>query len=100
MKVSFDYDGTLSTDTGKELLKKNIAEGNTVYLITARRPSNAIISIATGLGIPKRNIHFTSGKDKWQIVKILSIDKHYDNNKEQIDKINANTTAKGILINN
>ena len=31
-KVSIDYDDTLSTDRGKELAKRLISEGKTVYI--------------------------------------------------------------------
>ena len=39
MKVSFDFDGTLTTKQGVELLKSHIAKGDVVYIITRRRKS-------------------------------------------------------------
>lgn len=100
-KVSFDYDQTLSTDKGKELAKQRIANGDEVYIITARQESGdneSLFNVARDLGIAKDHIHFTNGKDKWEEVKRLKIDVHYDNNQEQLDKIKENTDARGILI--
>ena len=31
------------------------------------------------------------------LIKRLGIKRHYDNNKEQVDKINSNTQAEGVL---
>lgn len=39
MPISFDYDGTLSTNKGKELAKKFISEGKDVRILTAREVS-------------------------------------------------------------
>jgi len=101
LKVSFDYDGVLSTNNGKELAKQRISNGDEVYIITGRMESDKnsdIYSISKELGIDRNHIYFTNHKDKWEQVKHLNIDTHYDNNAEQIDKINKNTDTKGILI--
>lgn len=98
MPVSFDYDGTLSTKKGKEMASKFISEGKDVRILTARDESGDntdLFSIAKELGIDK--IYFTNGRDKWSFVLKYKIREHYDNNKEQVDKINEKTTARGIL---
>ncbi len=98
MPISFDYDGTLSTSKGKELAKKFILEGKDVRILTAREVSGDnrdLNSTANDLGIDK--IYYTNGRDKWSFVIKYGIKEHYDNNKEQVDKINAKTNAKGIL---
>jgi hypothetical protein len=100
MPISFDYDGTLSTSKGKELAKKFISEGNDVRILTAREVSGDnrdLNSTANDLGIDK--IYYTNGRDKWSFVIKYGIKEHYDNNKEQVDKINEKTNAKGILFN-
>ena len=61
--------------------------------------SRNILNFAKEHGIPKDRVHFTNGKDKWETIKRLGIQKHYDNNAEQIDKINKNTDCKGVLVN-
>lgn len=99
-RISFDYDGVISTDKGKELIKQKIAQGNDVFIITARLESgnnDSLFNVAKELGIKKDNIYFTNHKDKWETIQRLNIDEHYDNNPEQIKKINENTKAKGIL---
>ena len=98
-KISFDFDDTLSTAKGQALAKQFIDEGKTVYIITARqrRMSEGVYEIADELGIPHTRIYFTNGADKWETIKRLGIGIHYDNNKEQIDKINANTECDGRL---
>lgn len=98
MPISFDYDGTLSTKKGKELARKFISEGKDVRILTARDSNgdnSDLESTAKELGIDK--IYYTNGRDKWSFVLKYGIKEHYDNNKEQIDKINEKTTARGIL---
>ena len=98
MPISFDYDGTLSTKKGKDLAKKFISEGKDVRILTARDSTNDnsdLNSTASELGIEK--IYYTNGRDKWSFVIKYKIKEHYDNNKEQVDKINEKTTARGIL---
>jgi len=98
MPISFDYDGTLSTKKGKDLAAKFISEGKDVRILTARDSNGDntdLESTANDLGIEK--IYYTNGRDKWSFVLKYGIKEHYDNNKEQIDKINEKTTARGIL---
>ena len=97
-KISFDYDGTLSTSKGRALARELI-KNNELYIITARhkRDGTAVYSAAKELGIPFNRVYFTEGKDKYPLVKRLGIAQHYDNNEEQVNKINEYTTATGIL---
>ena len=98
-KISFDYDGVLTTENGKQLLKRKISEGFDVYIVTARQRSLTVINFARENKIPSNRVFFTEGKDKWETLQRLSITVHYDNNQEQIDKINKFTNTKGILYN-
>ena len=98
-KISFDYDGVLTTENGKQLLKRKISEGYDVYIVTARRRSLTVINFARENGVPSNRVFFTEGKDKWETLQRLGIETHYDNNQEQIDKINKFTNTKGILYN-
>ena len=96
--ISFDYDGTLSTDKGKELAKSFIEKGIEVIIITARNSTDNnsdIESTAKDLNINK--IVYTNQRDKWSFVQKFKVSTHYDNNKEQVDKINEKTNSKGIL---
>ena len=97
--VSFDYDGVLSTKKGKEMAKNHLTQGDKVYIITARQKtdSSAVYSTAAELGIPRSQVVFTEGRDKWTYVKRRKMDIHYDNNPEQIQKINDKTMTRGRL---
>jgi hypothetical protein len=99
MKISYDFDDTLSTSKGQQMALNDIKNGNDVLILTARqeRDNEEVFKVANKLGIAHSNIHFTNGKDKWSFVIRLKIDKHIDNNKEQVDKINKFTTAEGVL---
>ena len=84
-KISIDYDDTLSTSRGKELAKRLIAEGDVVYIISARDSKDGMLSVAKELGIPESRVYATgSNESKIQKVKELGISKHYDNNPDVI----------------
>lgn len=100
MRVSFDVDGVLDTEAGKDIARRAINKGDDVFIITARnegRMSAEVFEIAKELGIPKLRIYFTNGADKWRTVDRLDIDLHYDNSREQVDKIEQNTDAQAVL---
>ncbi len=98
-RVSIDYDDTLSTDKGKELAKRLISEGKDVYIITRRHKlmGSVVYNTAKDLGIPADRVYFTEGKLKWATIDRLKISTHYDNNQNEIDKINEMTDSRGIL---
>ena len=97
-KVSFDYDGVLSTAKGKEKAMKQIEEGSTVYIISARSDKEGMMGTAKKLGIPASRVFATgSNKAKVEKIKSLGIDKHYDNNPDVINDVNDFT--EGDLFN-
>lgn len=101
MKISFDVDGVLTTPQGMALARRKIANGDRVYIITARNESTMsarVYEIAKELGIPRLRVYFTNGEDKWKTIQRLGIDVHYDNNEEQVNKINDNTDHKGEIV--
>ena len=102
MRVSFDVDGVLTTEGGKRIAKIAIDKGDDVFIITARneRLSAGVYAIANELGIPRLRIYFTNGADKWRTIERLDIDLHYDNNQEQVDKIEQNTDAQAVIFRN
>jgi len=97
-RISFDYDGVLSTPRGRKLAKLLIEGGATVYIITARMrtQSDDVYKTAELLGIKKERVIFTNHRDKWHVMDQYRIGTHYDNNPEQIKKINEKTTTKGV----
>lgn len=98
--ISFDYDGTLTQRKYQDKVEELLLNDIKVLILTARQNKDMapVYYLAKKLGINKRNVHNTNGEDKWKYINRLGITKHYDNNKEQIDKINKNTGAKGILV--
>ena len=91
-KISMDYDDTLSTDRGKELAKKLIAEGQDVSIITRRQSDQmeTVYNTAKELGIPRDKVHATNGKLKWETIKKLGIERHIDNNAKELEAIDKN----------
>jgi hypothetical protein len=84
-KISIDYDDTLSTERGKELAKKLIANGATLYIISARDNKEGMLSVSESLGVPGSRIFATgSNEAKVQKIKDLGITKHYDNNADVV----------------
>lgn len=97
-KISVDYDDTASTAKGKELLKRLISEGKTVYIISARGSKFPIVDALKDL-IPEGRI-FATGSNKAKVQKALDlrIETHYDNRQDVVDKMNE-VGIKGIIFN-
>lgn len=96
-KISIDYDDTLSTDKGKELAKKIIANGATLYIISARDDKGGMLSVAESLGVPNDRVFATgSNEAKVQKIKDLGIRKHYDNNADVVKALG--TTGEKFAI--
>ena len=90
VKISIDYDDTLSTERGKELAKRLINEGDIVYIISARNDVEGMLGVAENLGIPKSRVYATgSNIAKIQKVKDLGITKHYDNNSDVVKELGS-----------
>lgn len=100
-RVSFDFDGVLSTPKGQAMAQREIKNGNTVLIVTKRNPfkqSAEVFEVADRLGIPRENIHFTNGVWKWKKIDHLMVDIHYDDQPEEIERINKYTNVLGKLI--
>jgi len=100
-RVSFDFDGVLSTNQGQDLARLELKRGNTVFIVTKRSPfkqSKEVFQVADMLGIPRENIHFTNGTWKWKKLNDLQVDKHYDDQDEEITRIqkHTNITTKKV----
>jgi len=95
-KISIDYDDTLSTDRGKKLAKQLIGMGHDLYIVTRRQSSDSaeVYRVADLLGIDKDKVKFTNGKLKWETIKRLGIQKHIDNNEDELKAIK--TFAPGV----
>ena len=106
MKVSFDFDHTLTNPVFQELAKKFIDLGAEVHITTTRcnrvglapHGHQEVFSMAERLGIDKNNITFTSYQDKYRFVK--DFDMHFDDDEHETILINEfPSKCIGVLIN-
>jgi len=89
-KISFDFDGTLSTKRGYEKAKQLINEGAEVYIISARQNKDGMLPKANELGIPVGRVYaMGSNQGKIEKVKELGIVIHYDNNVDVVRALNG-----------
>ena len=87
-KISFDFDGVLTTSKGRGKAAGLIMSKNTVYIISARSHKDGMLKIAESLGIPESRIYaMGSNKAKVEKIKELRIDTHYDNNPDVIKEL-------------
>jgi len=101
IKVSFDYDDTLTTKKGLELLRKELDDKNTIYIISARQRKSTMLPLALKYNIPSNRVFATgSNQNKVDKLKELGIDRHYDNSQEVIDisKDKEGLTTKVIKV--
>jgi hypothetical protein len=88
-KISFDYDGVLSTGAGKELALR-LGVNNELFIISARHSKDGMMSTAHDVGILDEHIYATgSNNDKIATIKKLGINEHYDNNAEVVHKLGS-----------
>jgi hypothetical protein len=96
-KVSYDYDGVLSTDAGKEKALRDYQAGNIVYIISARNNKNDMLNVARELHIPSDRVYATgSNREKVKKIESLGIEIHTDNNPDVITQVNALPKARGV----
>lgn len=87
-KISFDYDGTFSTQKGFDRAVKLVQEGADVYIISARSEKDGMLPRANKAGIHFSRVYATgSNEAKVQKVKDLGISVHYDNNQDVVNQL-------------
>lgn len=113
MKISFDFDATLSRPDIQELAKQLVFLGNDVYIVTSRHLKSSyklvgggeipfqnedLFKVAAEVGIPKENIFFTEMQPKVDFLK--DFDMHFDDDEVEVDLINrSKIKCLGVLIN-
>lgn len=87
-KVSFDYDGTLSTRRGQELAKQLISQGTRVFVVSARNTKGGMLSLTGRLNIPDDRV-YSVGSNVAKIAKVkeLGVQRHYDNNADVVRQL-------------
>ena len=103
MRISFDFDGTLTEPHIQQICKNKLHEGHDVFIITKRykNPSEApyVYQLAESLGINEKNIYFTDRKWKHGFIHFLEINEHYEDEPYEKELIEENTNCKVIMIN-
>lgn len=101
MRISFDFDSTLSLPIIQELAKRHILFGDDVYIVTTRNKDNLnkdLRKVLKSLEISEESVIFTSHQDKVHFLDGFDI--HYDDDEYEIDLITrSELTCLGILIN-
>jgi antitoxin component of RelBE/YafQ-DinJ toxin-antitoxin module len=97
-RISFDFDGTLSRASVRNIAKNMINHGDIIYIISARLSKQNMLDVAKQLGIPASRVFATgSNVNKIAKVKSLRIDTHYDNNANVIKAL-TDINLKGRLV--
>ncbi|MGV0927188.1 HAD family hydrolase [Empedobacter sp. ULE_I145] len=111
MKVSFDFDGTLSRQEVQDYAKSLLKKGIEVFIITARfnelkksffknNPTNDdLFEICKKIGIKERNIIFCNMKDKSTEIVDTDLVFHLDDCWVTLNDITFNTKICAIDVN-
>ena len=98
MKISFDFDGTLSQDRVQRLADKLIHDGHDVIVVTSRHSKHKnpdVEGIADELGV---EVFYTDGQDKYRTLVGQNVEIHYDDDPVEIELIEQHTHIIGILV--
>lgn len=105
MRITIDYDDTLSKPHIQELAKK-LVKNHEVYILTARwdclyrkmhtnlKTNDDIFKTAEEVGIQQRNVIFTNQAMKLEHIIRGRVGIHIDDNKGEIDLINSSSDCK------
>lgn len=116
MKISFDFDGTLSKKKVQFFAAKLILEGHEVWVHTTRsneenqpfwiingvkqkRYNDDLFQVTNRLGIPKERIIFTNQKFSFEFMNKKNFVMHLDDDWLEIKEL-LNTDVKGISVFN
>jgi len=94
IRLSFDFDSTLSIKEIEVFAKELIEDGYEVWVITTRNHAffAEVKDVTDRLKIPSHRVIFTSGKDKYKACEDLNISIHLDDDNHEIEVINAPPT--------
>ena len=91
MKISFDFDGTLTVDAIKNTAKISIIAGHDVWIVTARTDCNYntdLYKICDYIGLEYNKVIFTNGDLKVYEYEKGNFDLHYDDEWDEVLNIN------------
>jgi len=100
MKISFDFDGTLSEESIKNTAKIFIIAGHDVWIVTARTDCNNsdLYKLCDDIGLEHNKVIFTNGDLKYYEYEKGNFDLHYDDDWEEVSNINR-VGGTAILVN-
>lgn len=99
MKVSFDFDGTLSRSDVQKFAKELVEQGHDVWVVTSRHSDQSakskawwwiidqnknLFDVSEKCGIKKEHIHFTNGEDKIIYLKDKGFVFHLDDDLHEL----------------
>lgn len=114
LKVSFDFDNTLSRKHIKEYAKELVDKGIEVWIVTSRfgdlekyrdffqttihvdLTNQDIFDTAEEIGIPSDRIHFMDMENKWEFLKDMDFLWHIDDDWSENRMILKKTKTKAI----
>ena len=91
MKVSFDFDGTLTMSSIKETAKIMIESGHDVWIVTARTDTNYnsdLDKVCEYIGLSREKVIFTNGDLKFYEYQKGNFELHYDDEWDEVLNIN------------
>jgi hypothetical protein len=87
-RISFDFDGTLTTVQGMSKFREAQNSGLQVYIISARSDNSGLLQFADTYNVPHSQVYATgSNTNKVAKVKQLNITTHYDSNPDVISAL-------------
>lgn len=99
MKISFDFDNTLTRPEIQIMATAMVMAGHDVWVTTSRRATDSteVYDVCHIVGIKTTNCQFTHFEDKVDFLE--DFDVHFDDDDYEIDLINRkNGKCKGILL--
>ena len=94
-RVSFDYDGTLTSTDGLNKLNIELKSKNEIFIISARKENKELLKFAKDNNIKAANVFAVGSiEEKLKKIKELKINKHYDNDSDVIESL----SGVGILV--
>ena len=107
MKVSFDFDGTLTRMSVQKYAKELVERGLEVWIVTSRMGfgkepnptwNDDLFAVAEYVGIKRENIHFCCMEDKAVFLKDKGFIFHIDDDNIELSFIKTDTDVKPIYI--
>lgn len=107
MKVSFDFDSTLTRMSVQKYAKELIERGLEVWIVTSRMGfgkepnptwNDDLFEVAEYVGIKKENIHFCCMANKSEFLKDKGFIFHIDDDNIELSFIKTDTDVKPIYL--